>query len=262
MREKIALQLFTLREACKTDFPGVLRQVSQMGYAGVQFAGFHGFDPVELKGVMRETGLRAAGMHVGWDDLVERTDKAIADAKLMETPDIICPVLKPDVRTEEGYREVKRQLNEIAKRLRQEGCRLSYHNHAFEFETQIEGKDALSYLLAPAPDNDILAELDVYWLQKGGYDPVAYLQPYAGRMPIIHLKDMTADEEQTFAEIGTGVIDFKPILRWGEASEVEWYVVEQDQCSTNPMDCVRTSYANLLKLIADINGEEQEDEQT
>jgi sugar phosphate isomerase/epimerase len=67
-------------------------------------------------------------------------------------------------------------------------------------------------------------------------------------MPIIHLKDMTADEQQTFAEVGTGLIDFAPILKWGEESGVEWYAVEQDQCSGNPMDSLQISLNNLTKL--------------
>ena len=63
------------------------------------------------------------------------------------------------------------------------------------------------------------------------------------------MKDMTDDEEMTFAEIGKGSIDFEAIVRWGEASGVEWYVVEQDVCKTDPIECVRTSYVNLSVLM-------------
>ncbi|MNP36719.1 hypothetical protein D3C76_1301290 [compost metagenome] len=97
-----------------------------------------------------------------------------------------------------------------------------------------------------------LAELDVFWVKKGGYDPLTYLVPYKERMPIIHLKDMSRDEEQTFAEIGEGSIDFKPILEWGAASGVEWYVVEQDSCKRSPMDCVETSWNNLSRMIREL----------
>ncbi|MNY79135.1 hypothetical protein D3C86_2196410 [compost metagenome] len=67
-------------------------------------------------------------------------------------------------------------------------------------------------------------------------------------MPIIHLKDMTDDEEQTFAEIGMGQIDFVPILQWGEKNGIEWYVVEQDRCRRDPMESVQISYEQLLRL--------------
>ena len=252
MKHKIAVQLFTLRDECKADFPGALREISQMGYAGVQFAGYHGYDVAELKAILDETGLQVAGMHVGYQEIVEQTAQVAADAKFFGTKDIICPSIPGDMRTEEGYKLIKKQLNEAASSLKHDGIRISYHNHAFEFDTIVDGQDALSYLVDPASDNDILAELDVYWLKKGGYDPAAFIEPYAHRMPIIHMKDMTDDEEQAFAEVGTGIIDFDAIVRWGEASGVEWYVVEQDRCNTNPIECVRTSYVNLSKLMDQI----------
>lgn len=255
MNHKIAVQLYTLKDECKSDFPAVLREISQIGYAGVQFAGFHGYDPKELKSVLDETGLKAAGLHVGMQEILEHAAQVASDAKLLGTPDIICPNVPSDLRNEDGYRKLRADLNATAKRLKSEGFRISYHNHAFEFDTRIDGKDALSYLLEPAGENDILAELDVYWLKKSGFDPAEFIRPYAGRMPIIHLKDMTADDEQAFAEIGAGCIGFEPIIRWGEASGVEWYVVEQDICKTDPMDCVRTSYANLTKLMDTIDGQ-------
>jgi len=249
MREKIAVQLYTLREECASDFPATLREISQIGYGGVQFAGFHGHDPKALKEILDETGLKAAGLHVGLDELLERGDQVADEAEVLGTIDIICPGIAEAIRTEGGYKGVRSDLNAIAAKLKDRGIRISYHNHAFEFETKVDGKDALSYLLEPVPGNEILAELDVFWLKKAGHDPVAFFEPYGGRMPIVHLKDMTDDEEATFAPIGTGVIDFAPIIEWGETSGVEWYVVEQDSCKTDPMDCVRTSYGNLLSLM-------------
>lgn len=249
MKEKIAVQLYTLREECAADFQGVLRQISQMGYAGVQFAGFHGHDPKALKSILDDTGLKAAGLHVGLKELMEQPEQVASAAEVLGTIDIICPSLPGDMQNEAGYRQLKTELNELASRLREKGLRVSYHNHAFEFETKLDGKDALSFLLEPAADNGILAELDVYWLRKGGHDPVEFFAPYAGRMPIVHMKDMTDDEEGAFAPVGTGVIDFDSIIEWGEANGVEWYVVEQDSCKTDPMDCVRTSYRNLSAML-------------
>ncbi|MDF2923044.1 MAG: xylose isomerase [Paenibacillaceae bacterium] len=252
MNHKLAVQLYTLREECKADFPGVLRELSKMGWAGVQFAGYNDYDPKELAAVLQETGLKTAGMHVGYQRFVDELDQLVADAKFFGTRDLICPSIPADLRNEEGYREVRRVLNEAAARVQQEGIRISYHNHAFEFETNVGGETALAYLLQPETDNLVLAELDVYWVKKGGNDPVSYIAPYANRMPIIHLKDMTNDEEAAFAEIGTGSIDFKPILTWGEANGIEWYVVEQDRCNRAPMDCVQTSFTNLTAMIREL----------
>ena len=252
MENKPAVQLYTLREECQADFPYVLRELKRMGWAGVQFAGYHSMDPEELAAILKELNLKTAGLHVGYMQFVDDLDTLVREARVLGTKDLICPAIPADLRTSSGYVEVRRVLNEAAARLKREGMRLSYHNHAFEFETLVEGRTALEYLLDPSPDNLVLAELDVYWVKKGGYDPVAYLAPYQNRMPIIHLKDMTRDEEQTFAEIGEGSIDFKPILEWGEDGGVEWYVVEQDRCSRSPMDCVETSWRNLFGLIREL----------
>ncbi len=249
MKSKTAVQLYTLREECQADFPYVLRELKRMGWGGVQFAGYHSSEPEELAAILKELNLQTAGLHVGYNRFVEELDTLVQEARILGTKDLVCPAIPADLRTPAGYMEVRRVLNEAAARLKREGMRLSYHNHAFEFETLVEGRTALEYLLDLCPENLVLAELDVYWVKKGGYDPVAYLAPYQNRMPIIHLKDMTRDEEQTFAEIGEGSIDFKPILKWGEANGVEWYVVEQDHCSRSPMDCVETSWRNLSRLM-------------
>ncbi|MDF2715204.1 MAG: xylose isomerase [Paenibacillus sp.] len=253
MKNKISIQLYTLREQCEADFPGVIRELAQIGYKAVQLAGFHGYEPTLLKAVIEEVGLQVSGLHYSSDDLLNDSDRLIREAKLFGTPDIICAGIGSTLRDENGYRLVKHQFNELANRIKGEGLRVSYHNHDFEFQTIIDGKDAFSYLIEPKPDNAILAEPDVYWLKKGGYEPVEFLAPYAGRVPILHLKDMANDEEKSFAEVGTGLIDFESIIRWGEASGVEWYVVEQDDCKSDPMTCVKTSYSNLSELMNKIS---------
>jgi sugar phosphate isomerase/epimerase len=89
-------------------------------------------------------------------------------------------------------------------------------------------------------------------VRKTGRDPLTYIQSYGGRMPIIHLKDMTNDEEETYAEIGTGKIDFLPILRWGEANGVKWYAVEQDICKRSPLESLAISLDNLRRMAEEI----------
>ncbi|WP_373271250.1 sugar phosphate isomerase/epimerase family protein [Paenibacillus sp. MY03] len=111
---------------------------------------------------------------------------------------------------------MKHWFNELANRVQTDGLRNSYHNHSFEFNTIVDGHDGLSYLIEHSSDNLILAELDVFWLKNGGHDPIEFLKPYAGRVPILHMKDMSDDEEQVYAEVGTGSIDFKSIVRWGK----------------------------------------------
>ena len=159
MRDKLAVQLYTLREACQEDFLGVLEQLKDMGWAGVQLAGYHGYDPEELAAKIGELGMKTAGMHVSLARITEETEAVVKEAELFGTRDVICPSIPKELHTEEGYRQVKKALQSVADRT---NLRISYHNHAFEFETVVNGQDALSYLLDPSESNAILAEIDVY----------------------------------------------------------------------------------------------------
>lgn len=249
MRDKLAAQLYTLRAECQRDFPGVLRACKDMGWAGVQISGLHGWDPREIAAVLWETGLGVAGMHVGLDRLQHDLAAVLAEAELFGTQDLVCPSVPAPLRHAEGLRQVRAALNAVAAQVAPRGYRVSYHNHAFEFALQVDGKGGLEYMLEPVPENRVLAEIDIYWVRKGGADPLRFMAPYAGRMPIIHLKDMTADDEATFAEVGTGVIDFPPILAWCKEAGVQWLAVEQDQCKGDPLESLRISLHNLWGML-------------
>lgn len=252
MEEKLAAQLYTLREELKQGVRPVFKELKQMGWAAVQLSALpDGYDPEEIAALLKEFGLAAAGIHISLDRLVSDFESVLKEVKAYNTRDIVCPFLPESFRSEEGYQHVKTVLNGLSVRAPEQ--RISYHNHDFEFKTEIDGQTALEFLLEPGPQNHILAEVDVYWVKKAGKDPLSFIQPYKNRMPIIHLKDMTNDARETFAEIGTGVIDFLPILKWGEASGVEWYAVEQDQCDGDPMHSLEVSLRNLKNYIKLIN---------
>lgn len=253
MEQKFAAQLYTLREELKEGIRPLFKTLKEMGWAGVQLSAMpQGYDPQEVSMALKENDLAAVGMHIGLDRLMADLPDVLEEADLYGTKDIICPNVPAEMINEAGFRDLKKTLNQFATDA--PGYRFSYHNHAFEFDIEIDGQDGLRYLLDPADGNQILAENDVYWLQKAGKDPVSYMEPYANRMPILHLKDMTDDDRQTYAEVGEGVIDFVPILEWGEANGVEWYAVEQDECDRAPLDCLQTSLTNLKALAKQVEG--------
>ncbi|NOU75791.1 TIM barrel protein [Paenibacillus sp. LMG 31458] len=249
MRSKFAAQLFTLRDELEKDYFGTLRKVREMGWQAVQISGLFGNNPADIAKVLQETGLLTAGIHVGLAELKNQLDEVVKRADLFGTKDIVVPYFPADQQHEQGYRQLRSDLNNIARMLESKGYRISYHNHAFEFNTMIDGESALEYILEPVPGNRVFAEIDVYWVKRGGRDPLSFIQPYANRMPIIHLKDMSDDGKQSTVEVGTGQIDFIPILRWGEQNGIEWYAVEQDQCQRDPLDCLATSLENLNAMV-------------
>lgn len=248
MERKFAAQLYTVRnEMEEQGIHSVFKKIKDMGWGGVQLSKLPaGYDPKDVVQALEENNLGVAGMHVAIERLTSDLDGVLKEMDMYGSKDIVCPNIPNDMKNEAGVRELKKTMNELAKKA--PGYRFSYHNHAFEFDIDLDGQEALRYLLDPADDNQILAEIDVYWVKKGGQDPLEYIKPYANRMPIIHLKDMTNDERETFAEVGEGVIDFAPILQWGEANGVEWYAVEQDVCERPPLESLEISLKNLKNL--------------
>jgi len=245
IRQQLAAQLYTLRKEVKQDFPAVLKQLKEMGWAAVQIDGLHGYAARDIAAVMKELGLRTAGMHVGLERMKHDLAAVLEEADLFETRDFICHSLPDGLQNPEGYASVKRDLLEVAAKVKGTQYRVGYHNHDWEFQTIMDGKLALDYLLE---DPAVYAEVDTYWVRKAGHDPLSFISKYANRMPILHLKDMKEDENKSFAELGNGVIDFAPILRWGLDNGVEWFAVEQDYCPGSPLDSLAISLEHLLKL--------------
>jgi sugar phosphate isomerase/epimerase len=91
-------------------------------------------------------------------------------------------------------------------------------------------------------------ELDLYWVSFAGKDPVALFKENPGRFPMWHVKDMEKGGERTFAEVGTGSIDFQRIFDAAKTAGLKHFFVEQDVTKRPPLEAVTISYNNLNKL--------------
>jgi sugar phosphate isomerase/epimerase len=162
---------------------------------------------------------------------------------------LVCPSLPQERRqTREDWLAMAQLLDEIGGACRAQGMQLSYHNHSFEF-VQFDETFALDLLLQNTSPENVLSELDTYWVQHGGADPVAYLQRYAGRISILHLKDMADDADRSFAEVGRGILDWSAVHDAALAAGVEWYCVEQDTCPGDSLDSARVSARFVAELL-------------
>jgi len=241
--------MYTLREESAADFAGTLKAVAEIGFAGVELAGLNGLSAAATKQLLDENNLIAVGAHVSIDLLESDFDSAVSDAVTLGYDYIIVPYLADERRqTMDDYRRFAAALNAIGEKLKPNNLQLCYHNHDFEFNKF--GGDIYAYdVIFGETDPDLVkVEMDAFWVTKAGEDPAAYLRKYAGRVPLIHVKDMTAAPESTFAEVGEGVIDFKPIFEAAEIGGTQFYVVEQDQTFKHkPLESVRISFENLKK---------------
>jgi sugar phosphate isomerase/epimerase len=243
MTAPIALQLYTLREEMAQDFEGILRQVAELGYVGVELAGTGGLSAAQVRELLDKYGLKASSAHVPLEVLETDITQAVEDAKTIGYSVIAVPYLMPNRRGDRaGYLQLAATLNSIGAELKKHGLQLAYHNHDFEF-VQFDGEYALDLIYANTDPENLKAELDVYWIQYAGVDPVAYVSKYVDRAPLIHLKDMTNDDERFFAEVGEGTVNIDGVI--AAATGAQWLIVEQDRSRRTPLESVKISIDNL-----------------
>lgn len=242
--DRVALELYTVREPAATDFPGTLKQVADMGYRAVELAGLHGMTAAGVKQTLDDLGLRAMAAHISLDRFATDTAGAIAEAQTLGCDLAIVPFVPPERRTAEATRAMAAAFNDYATQCQAAGLRFGYHNHAFEFEPLADGATLLDLLLDGTDPALVNVELDVYWVAYANQDPLALIERLAGRLPILHLKDMEAGPNRADAPVGSGTIEWEPILAAGAAAGVDWYVTEQD----NPADPLEDAAASLRYL--------------
>ncbi|SDO61127.1 sugar phosphate isomerase/epimerase family protein [Halobacillus sp. SY10] len=247
----IAVQLYTLRNETAADFAGTLRKVADLGFDAVEFAGFGDMTALEVKRLLDELGLKAASSHVPLDELKNNLPQVIEDQKTIGSQYVVCPYIEN--RNEADYVQLIEDLKKIGDECRQHGLTLCYHNHDFELEPLPDGRKPLDAILEETDENQVQAEFDIYWLQKAGDQPSAWIDRYQGRTPLIHLKDMTLDEEQYFAELGTGGVDLDTVFVLGEKAGVKYWIVEQDESRRTPLESLEISMNYLKEKFPQLN---------
>ncbi|WP_338045972.1 sugar phosphate isomerase/epimerase [Paenibacillus sacheonensis] len=249
----MAAQLYTLRDYLKTpeDMAATLKRVKEIGYNAVQVSGIGPIGHRELKALTDREGLEICATHVGYADLTTRIDEIIEQHHNWECRYVGIGGLPESYRgSAEGYAAFASEASEIGKRLQDAGLTFIYHNHDFEF-AKFAGRTGMEILLEQSDPEAFHFELDVYWAQAGGADPIDWIRRFKGRMEVVHLKDMvvTSAREQRYAEIGEGNMNFAGILAACREIGVEWGAVEQDSCyDRNPFDSLAISLAQLKKL--------------
>lgn len=244
MPAPIAVQLYSLREEASKDFPAVLARLGEIGYVGVEPAGLHGLTPEQFNKCVADAGLVVSSAHGGLptDD---NANEVLDAQQAIGSNDLIVAFLPPDRFAERaGVEQVAADLNAALEHVKARGMNLAYHNHYWEFSSQIEGQSAHA-LLYELLDPAILAEIDLYWAKVGGADPSEVLASLGARARFLHVKDGPADSpKSSMTAVGSGAMDFPPILE--ACSAAQWHIVELDRCDTDMFDAVEQSYRHLV----------------
>lgn len=245
----IGAQLYTVRAAMERDVSATLRQVAEMGYDAVEFAGLFGEDPAALCREVRELGMTVGASHVDWRLLRDDPAAAIAQTRALCSPVMVLAWLPPEERrTLDQWREWVDHLNRAAALAEAAGIRLAYHNHDFEF-APIDGVRPIDLLLDGLDPERATFELDVYWAAKAGVDPVEFLRAHRGRVTLLHLKDMAVDG--AMADVGAGAIDFPALLAEAGRQGIRHGFVERDDAPAPWVSLARSlDYLERMALRA------------
>ncbi|MBB6673748.1 sugar phosphate isomerase/epimerase family protein [Cohnella nanjingensis] len=244
-RFPIAIQPYTVREALGQDYFGTLEKLAAIGYEGIELGlPPEGVTVAEQLKALDALGLKVIGSHASFNSFDVDFDRLI-DYLHQAGGKYVAISLLFDSK-EDALRKAER-LNEIGELCRAGNLTFLYHNHDWEFR-KFDGEYVLDLIMRETDPRLVQLELDTYWIAKGGEDPAAYIAKWAGRCPLLHVKDMEPGEERFFAEIGEGVLDFRAIAEAAAGAGTEWLVVEQDAGRRDPFESLAISYRNLAAM--------------
>ena len=243
MTTPMALQLYTIRDLLAPDFEGTIRKIADIGYIGVETANMFGGSPALAAKLFGELGLTVMGAHSPLP-LGDQKQEVIDTMGSLNCKRLIVAWQPPEkYKSLDGIKSICDHLNEGAAVARANGLQVGYHNHWFEYElveNRIPTDVMLEYL-----DPDIFFEVDVYWVQTAGQDPVEVVRRLGSRAPLLHIKDGPCQIEAPMTALGEGVVDLPGVVVAGVGSTA-WLIVELDRCATDMMEAVRKSYQYLI----------------
>jgi sugar phosphate isomerase/epimerase len=242
---QVALQLYTLRDHLKTpaDIRQTLKKVKAIGYPAVQASGLGPIPEAELLEILQGEGLVLCATHENGDLIRQEPEKVVERLKKLGCRHTAYPYpAGVDWSQPADVEKLLADLDRAGAVLRQAGQVLSYHNHAVEL-MPFQGTTAREYIYAKSDPRNLQGEIDTYWIQHGGGDPVAWCRRLKGRLPLLHMKDYTVkpDGKPDFASVGAGNLNWPAIIAAADEGGCEWFIVEQDSTPGDPFEAVKQS---------------------
>ncbi len=268
-RFSIALQLYSVRESLLSDFEGVLRKISEMGYDGVEFSGLYGHFSPEVKSLCRKYGLCPVSAHVPFIDLISNPNPLFTYSEI-GCRYIVIPYLHEVYRPGSSlFHTVIDAARLLGRAASDQGMHLCYHNQSYDF-LKLADEYALDYMFRSVPSSLMSPELDTFWIHEAGVDPASYIRRYSDREMLIHLKDYIKKENPRVptgiitdqpaspealydsCPLGMGEMDVPSVLKSARESAVHWLIVEQDSpCfGLDELQSAERSIHYLRSLIA------------
>lgn len=249
LRHLHSFMLYSSRE-----FPPLADQataLAALGYTNVEVHPELGVDPEDTRAIMSKAGLDICSAHFDVPQILNRPQEVADIAHRLGASFVVAPWLWPEERPTDraGWLALADQLSASAAVLEQQGLRLCWHNHDFEFEAFADGGTPYA-VLAATPG--LYLELDVGWIFRAGDDPVAWIDRVADRVLIAHMKDVApegTEVEDGWADLGHGEIDWTPVYAALQKAPVELLIVEHDE-PADYLRFARNSAASMARITA------------
>lgn len=243
----IGLELYTVRGEMQRDFDATVARVAEIGYREVEFAGYFGRTPGQVKAVLDRNRLAAPSAHVPIEELEGEWARTLDDARAMGHEYLIVAWIPEERRrTLDGWRRVADLFNRAGQSAKRAGLGFGFHNHSYEF-VRLEDRIPYDVFVEACDPRHVVFEMDLYWITKGGGDPLAYFARYPGRFPLVHVKDMDSTPQQGMVDVGQGIIDWRRIFAHRAQAGIRHFLVEHDQ-PRDPFASIRASYQYLSRL--------------
>ena len=251
---RIGTQLYTVRNftQTETEFAETIKKIAGMGMTGIQLSAVGAIGPAAVKQICDENGIEICVTHMPYDRILNDTKALITEHREMKCRYIGLGAMPAEYLGEpDGIYKFIAELKRPVAEIFDAGLVFAYHNHGFDLERNPSGNARLLEMLADGfPKNPIQFILDTYWLQYAGCDPCQWIKALAGRIDMIHLKDMMLfGGGHRMAPVMDGNMNFKAIMRAAREADVKWALIEQDDCyGENPFECLNRSFTNLRGL--------------
>jgi sugar phosphate isomerase/epimerase len=242
MTAPLAIQLYTVREALARNFRATISRIAEMGYMGVETAGFPGISVEEASDLFAELGLEVCSVHAQLP-FGKQKNQVIELAQALEVRRVIASTPRDSFATLDSVRELGERWNQAHEAVEEHDLELGLHNHWWEFQ-QVEGRCGFD-LLVEELNPGIFFQIDTYWVNTGGGNAAQVIEELGERVPLLHLKDGPCDPQADMVAVGQGKMDFAPIIQ-ASLGTAEWLIVELDRCATDMLEAVEESYAYLV----------------
>lgn len=234
--QEFGIQLYSLRDYFRTDIENSLKTISDWGITTVEGGDTYGMDETKFRNLLSKYNLETISIGADYEEL-KNNPKAVAEkAKRYGARFVMCAWIPHNGNrfTIDDIKASTAVFNRAGNILKKEGVTLAYHAHGYEFRPHEYGT-LFDYMAQNAKNFSF--EMDVFWVQHGGENPLALLEKYPDFVVMLHLKDMQkgvvgnttgSEDVETNVVLGTGQVDIAGIVKKARELGVRYMFIEDE----------------------------------